>query len=92
MNNLQETINSQQDLIGSLKRKLFLAECKIEELGTVSIISNKRCLWTFDADTSSWDTSCNGKFTFFEGSPTENSFQYCPYCGGYLDIVISQKS
>ena len=31
-----------------------------------------------------WDTSCDNAFQFEDGSPTDNGFKYCPYCGRKL--------
>ena len=43
-----------------------------------------KCLWTNDPDDDSWDTECGEKFVFNEGTPIENDFHFCPYCGNHL--------
>lgn len=43
----------------------------------------KRCDWTEDED-GNWDATCGGKFVLNTGTPRENSFKYCAYCGGAL--------
>jgi len=43
------------------------------------------CKWTYDSDTSSWDTDCSEKFIFIDdGAPGDDGFIYCPYCSGRL--------
>lgn len=37
------------------------------------------CEWFLDE--SVWQTDCDNLFQFSSGSPTENSFKFCPYCG-----------
>lgn len=41
------------------------------------------CGWIEDAD-GNWDTECENKFTFTDGTPQENGFTFCPYCGSSL--------
>ena len=43
----------------------------------------EKCLWTQDDD-GSWDSECGNKFIFEVGTPIENDFQFCPYCGKHL--------
>lgn len=42
------------------------------------------CTWTEDADDGSFDTGCGNKHTFIDGTPRENEYRFCPYCGGAL--------
>lgn len=42
------------------------------------------CTWTEDEDTMSYDTACGNKHLFIEGTPRENNYRFCPYCGGAL--------
>lgn len=45
----------------------------------------KTCEWVpWGEDCSVYDTECGGAFTVTEGTPTENDFNFCPYCGGKL--------
>jgi hypothetical protein len=43
-----------------------------------------KCVWTNDPDDDSWDTACGEKFVFNDGTPIENDFYFCPYCGKHL--------
>jgi len=48
----------------------------------------KTCTWTFDEsefEHGVYHTSCKNAFFFEEGGIKENSFVYCPYCGGILE-------
>jgi hypothetical protein len=40
-------------------------------------------MWIEDSD-ETFNTSCGHSFVFNDGGPTENGFEYCPYCGGAL--------
>ncbi|WP_461521561.1 hypothetical protein [Porticoccus sp.] len=32
-----------------------------------------------------WETGCSNLFSMIEGTPEENKFKFCPYCGGDID-------
>lgn len=42
-----------------------------------------KCEWTENED-GCWDAACGFKFEVIDGTPTENSMLYCPYCGKSL--------
>lgn len=41
------------------------------------------CEWTEDADGNYW-TSCANAFQMTTGTPAENDFKFCPFCGRSL--------
>lgn len=41
------------------------------------------CVWTED-DSGNWDTGCGQIFIINEGTPKENQFHFCCFCGGKL--------
>ena len=43
----------------------------------------EKCSWTIDTDFDSeiYETGCGQAFTFNDGGPAENNFNFCPYCG-----------
>ena len=41
------------------------------------------CQWKEDSD-GNWETSCGEAFCLEEGTPVENTYNYCPACGGIL--------
>jgi len=50
---------------------------------TASPIKNKgQCRWVLDEDY--WETSCGEAFCLNEGTPSDNDFEFCPYCGKSL--------
>ena len=44
---------------------------------------NEKCTWSEDED-GLWWTACKKIHEFFDGTPTENSYKFCPYCGKVL--------
>lgn len=45
---------------------------------------NKTCRWLIDPDNITseiWETACGNTFIFERGTPSENGFNFCPYCG-----------
>ena len=50
--------------------------------GVLAVPSNGvvRCLWTVDDD-GVWNTSCGQAHVFEAGTPGQNEFSFCPYCG-----------
>ena len=45
-----------------------------------------RCKWEETQD-GNWETECGNLFIFELGTPTENRFKYCPYCGKQLTEI-----
>jgi len=46
-----------------------------------------KCIWKEESGVDSdvtYSTSCDNMFTIMEGTPKDNDFKYCPYCGGKL--------
>ena len=43
------------------------------------------CTWTQDDEDSYWAAACcDHLFEFNDGTPSENGFAFCPYCGREL--------
>lgn len=45
------------------------------------------CNWYQDGGydgSDTWETSCGHYFTLNEGSPEENEFKFCSFCGGTI--------
>jgi len=38
------------------------------------------CDWT-ETEDSVWETLCGQAHCFFDGTPSDNSYVFCPYCG-----------
>lgn len=46
------------------------------------------CEWIRDNDEFDvYDTKCRNRHVFFEGSPEDNEYVYCPYCGKEIKVV-----
>lgn len=46
------------------------------------------CEWKCDNDEFDvYDTKCKNRHVFFEGSPIDNEYEYCPYCGKKIKVV-----
>ena len=41
------------------------------------------CTWTENED-GVYETNCGNLFAFNDGTPSENGFEFCPYCGREL--------
>lgn len=47
------------------------------------------CTWNRDADGwgfTEWTTGCGERHTFKMDGPAEHKHNYCPYCGGAIDV------
>lgn len=51
----------------------------------------KKCRWT-ENEKSEWFTDCGERQGFFVGGPLDNSYLYCPYCGGAIVEKPYQES
>lgn len=46
------------------------------------------CEWTLeDADYGTWSTSCDNMIYVANGTPAQNGWLYCPYCGHRIETV-----
>lgn len=41
----------------------------------------RHCWWTEMDGGEGWSTNCGNAFVLLAGTPTENGFKYCTYCG-----------
>ena len=41
------------------------------------------CTWKPDSD-GNWETTCGNLHVFFDGTPHQNNYGFCPYCGKRL--------
>lgn len=48
---------------------------------------NKICNWKED-ENGNWTTDCGEAFYLDTGSPEDNKFVFCPFCGGELDTHV----
>jgi hypothetical protein len=45
------------------------------------------CEWTEDDIDGGWDTQCDNKHLFIDGTPTQNDYKFCPYCSKIIKEV-----
>lgn len=61
---------------------------KAIEIVKHSCISDDVCEWRLcDEETNVYDTSCKNPHIMIEGTPRENNYSYCPYCGKKIEVV-----
>ena len=55
---------------------------EILKQGGVSDASDYVCEWRLcDEEANVYDTSCRNPHILIEGTPQENNYEFCPYCG-----------
>lgn len=51
-------------------------------------VSDDVCEWRLcDEESNVYDTSCRNPHILIEGTPKENNYEFCPYCGKKIKIV-----
>ena len=67
----------------------------IEEKNAIDIINEAEAKWESeccewrlcDEEENVYDTSCRNPHILIEGTPKENNYEYCPYCGKRIKVV-----
>ena len=55
---------------------------EIVKQGGISEASDNVCEWRLcDEEANVYDTSCRNPHILIEGTPQENNYEFCPYCG-----------
>lgn len=63
----------------------FTAGTRSSESDDIPYHRERTCVWSHGG-CDVWETSCEQSFEFIDNGPQENSFKYCPYCGGTIEI------
>ena len=51
-------------------------------------VADDVCEWRLcDEEANVYDTSCRNPHILIEGTPRENNYEYCPYCGKKIKVV-----
>ena len=50
------------------------------------------CHWKQNEEYGHWETECKSIFEFIEGDIDDNTFKFCPYCGGRIAELRSRGS
>lgn len=46
------------------------------------------CEWRLcDEEANVYDTTCRNSHILLEGSPIDNNYEYCPYCGKKIKVI-----
>lgn len=62
----------------------------LEELKAIKNggISDDVCKWRLcDEESNVYDTTCRNPHILIEGTPRENNYSYCPYCGKKIEVM-----
>ena len=61
---------------------------KAIEIVKQGCVSDDVCEWRLcDEEANVYDTSCRNPHILIEGTPKENNYEYCPYCGKKIKVV-----
>ena len=61
---------------------------EIVKQGGISDASDYVCEWRLcDEEANVYDTSCRNPHILIEGTPQENNYEFCPYCGKKIKTV-----
>lgn len=58
--------------------------------GDIPYHRERSCVWSHNG-CDVWETSCAQAFEFIDDGPKENSFKYCPFCGGTIEIKEAEN-
>jgi hypothetical protein len=65
--------------------QLEVSGTPINDAGNQATINvHHLCDWTEDPDDGLWYTGCGETFCFIDGTPHDNGFRYCCFCGKTL--------
>ena len=67
------------------EHKCWVKAIEIVKQGSVA---DDVCEWRLcDEEANVYDTSCRNPHIMIEGTPKENNYEYCPYCGKKIKLV-----
>jgi len=54
-----------------------------------SVLPDEECKWKEAREFGDiyYETSCGGDIVFTDGTPEENEYRFCPYCGKEIKII-----
>ena len=85
-NVLEELCNADpQEMMSEEQRNVLNYAIEIVKHGGAS---DDVCEWRLcDEEANVYDTSCRNPHILIEGTPKENNYEYCPYCGKKIKEV-----
>lgn len=61
---------------------MLIAYKKAIEIVKGECSTEQSCEWKLeDSESNLYVTECENRHLIFEGTPEENGYKYCPYCG-----------
>lgn len=58
------------------------------EIVKQGVTTDDMCEWILcDEEANVYDTNCRNPHILIEGTPKENNYEYCPYCGKKIKVV-----
>jgi hypothetical protein len=49
--------------------------------------ASESCAWRLNPFSYAWDTGCGNAFILDEGTPQQNSMNFCCFCGNQLESM-----
>ena len=78
-------ITKQERTIKRIKKDVQSKETNAERIRSMT---DDVCEWRLcDEEANVYDTSCRNPHILIEGTPKENNYEYCPYCGKKIKVV-----
>lgn len=81
---------SENNVVVALDDKAVLLLIPKASLDPADILPVEQCKWTED-EAGAWETDCGQMFEFHVGTPVDNGFLFCRYCGKELVEVIEES-
>ena len=80
-----------EELESELKKgniAIDFGEFRLFEIVKHGGVDDDVCEWRLcDEEANVYDTSCRNSHILIEGTPKENNYEYCPYCGKKIKVV-----
>lgn len=75
---LQEELADARHAYIDMKERALAAEAALAE-------RDKPCVWKDENEY--WETNCGESFFFYDGTPVENKYKFCSYCGHPIEVA-----
>lgn len=77
-------------------RKSIINNGIVVALGIINDLAEEHnngfCEWRMiDEEANVYDTTCRNPHILLEGSPTDNNYEFCPYCGKEIKVADEPK-
>jgi hypothetical protein len=76
------TVNTSMNMERSYLKTFYNRRIEME-------FKKEKCYWKNEDEY--YSTQCDNAFSFNDGGPQENGFEYCPYCAGRIIVEQPQQ-